>query len=318
MSSIEDRPLLPNEPRQLDWKKEGELTQRFLVPIISELEQLLLQMRAELDPVLSALQPTKAGKPYPLGQCLEISLAMKDKLQQQSVGELHGTSAIAFSAIQQFSLHGGAIRQIWGDLRGEYFQNAFLFGDLYVDVSNDTVVSTKPKVEILPFFMANLSAIRDFHHFGRLVERYWKAQAFPNFLFPELAPYAPVLIRYADGSVQLHDASDYMVTLATSSEFTASENYLATAPISLELLRQIIHVLQIPELNIASTAEQGRQASIAYCQSYRAEGRNLCTKNSVSVVNRIIEINQDLSQHMSAYQSTTNSPYLNHSAIRFG
>ncbi len=122
------RPLLPNEPRQLDWVLQERLTKQYLYPVLEELERFLLNLRAQLDPQLTADSPTKANKPYPLGQCLEISLAVKKQLEEISPSQLQGNDAIAFSAIQQFSLNGGVIRQIWGDLRGQYFQNAFLFG----------------------------------------------------------------------------------------------------------------------------------------------------------------------------------------------
>lgn len=299
MQTAETYPLLPNEPRQLDWHKESQLTQQFLTPVIAELGNFLLQLRVELDATLSAMQPFKAGKPYPLGQCLEISLAMKSKLQEILASELQGEASIAFSAIQQFAIHGGAIRQIWGDLRGEYFQNAFLFGDLYVDVSNDTVVPTKPKVEILPFSEANLTAIRDFHHFGNLVQRYWKAEAFPNFLFPDLAPYAPVLIRYADGSVQLHDASDYMITLATSKAFVPSETYLSAASISADLFEDLVQLFQGSEFISTTEAASGRIEAIEYCQRYRTEKRHMAIENSIVMVKRIIAINAYIDAHQS-------------------
>lgn len=297
MQTVEERPLLPNEPRQLNWQKEGQLTQQFLMPVLVELETFFLQLRAELDPMLIAVQPIKAGKPYPLGQCLEISLAMKSKLQEIKASDLQGAGLIAFTAIQQFVKHGGAIRQIWGDLRGEYFQNAFMFGDLYVDVSNDTVVPTKPKVEILPFSRANLSAIRDFQHFSYLVKRYWKAQTFPNVLFPALAPYAPILIRYADGSVQLHDASDYMVMLTCRDGFHPSASYLSSADIDHALFRQLSDYCQKRgwATPLAANPEQGLLSALEHCRQYRAEGRHAMMAHTVGVVQQIVTMNTQLS-----------------------
>ncbi|MEL7969110.1 hypothetical protein AAG587_22330 [Vreelandella neptunia] len=66
----------------------------------------------------------------------------------------------------QFFRQGGLVRQVWGDLRGEYFQNALLVGGLYVDVANDIVDPRKPPGEILPFAEARLAPISDFHHFS--------------------------------------------------------------------------------------------------------------------------------------------------------
>jgi hypothetical protein len=84
-------------------------------------------------------------------------------------------------------------------------------GSLYVDVSNDTVTPTKPKVEILPFVDARFVPIRDFPHFIRIAQRYWKMEIFPNFLLPEIAPYCPLIYRRADGALMLGEVSSYMV-----------------------------------------------------------------------------------------------------------
>ena len=52
--SVELKPLLPNEPRQLDWEEQSRLTQQFLYPVLAELEGFLLRLRATLDPQLAA------------------------------------------------------------------------------------------------------------------------------------------------------------------------------------------------------------------------------------------------------------------------
>jgi len=67
-------PLLPNEPRILQRHAQAALTERYLLPVLPELEASLLAIRWQLDPELECLQPVKLGKPYPLGQCLEIGI----------------------------------------------------------------------------------------------------------------------------------------------------------------------------------------------------------------------------------------------------
>jgi hypothetical protein len=262
------RPLLPNEPRQLDWELQERLTKKFLHPVLKELERFLLNLRVQLDPQLSADSPTKANKPYPLGQCLEISLAVKKQLEEISPSQLQGNDAIAFSAIQQFSLNGGVVRQIWGDLRGQYFQNAFLFGDLYVDVSNDTVVATKPKVEILPFKESNLSAIKDFYHFVELAQRYWKAEIFPNHIFPVLAPYVPLLVRFQDGEIQILDSSKYMIMLTTSARFQPSIDFLSNTTLPVEVFASIQTILNDSGLILPESPDEGREQAQLYCEQY--------------------------------------------------
>ena len=151
------RPLLPNEPRVLDGPGQQALTEQFLLPATAQLEALFLGVRASLDGALCAAQPIKLGKPYPLGQCLEISLAVKAQLKRLNPATWAGLPAQGHAALSGFMRHGGQMNQVWGDLRGEYFQNAFLAGTLYIDVSNDTVVRTKPPVEIMPWAQARFT-----------------------------------------------------------------------------------------------------------------------------------------------------------------
>ena len=149
------KPLLPNEPRIYNLPQESELTVKYLFPAVNDIYACFLALRLQLDPILRQAQPVKLGKPYPLGQCLEISLAVQRALRTQSPDGLPVSAARGLRAIQAFMKAGGSFRQVWGDLRGQFFQNAFLLGTLYVDVSNDTVTPTKPKVEIMPFDQAD-------------------------------------------------------------------------------------------------------------------------------------------------------------------
>ena len=208
-----DAPLLPNEPRIIDSARQQRLTGQHLLPAAPALMALMQGIRSSLDPVLRAAQPFKWGKPYPLGQCLEISLAAKQRLRELNPATLTGEAAKGHAALAAFLAAGGQMHQVWGDLRGEYFQNAFLAGTLYIDVSNDTVVPTKPPVEMLPVEQARLTPVTDFAHYARLAARYWKAEVHPNHLLPELAPYYPLIAIIPGMGVQVEADSGYMVAL---------------------------------------------------------------------------------------------------------
>jgi len=52
------------------------------MPALAELEVFFLAVRAQVDHLLRTAAPIKNGKPYPLGQCLEISLAVEQRLRQ--------------------------------------------------------------------------------------------------------------------------------------------------------------------------------------------------------------------------------------------
>lgn len=159
-------PLLPNEPGFIDEAFQHALTERHLIPVRHELGALFLNLRNALDPELRQARPVKQGKAYPLGQCLEISEALFKRLSHIDPATLEPDAALGLDALKTLVRQGGSVRQVWGDLRGEYFQNAMLVGTLYVDVANDTVDPHKPPVEILPFAEARLRPIGDFRHFS--------------------------------------------------------------------------------------------------------------------------------------------------------
>jgi hypothetical protein len=74
------------------------------------------------------------------------------------------------------------LRQVWGDLLGKYFQNAFQLGTLYIDASNDTVVPTKPKVEMQHFAQAQFTHIVDYRHYSKIATSYWQGKLYPTTL----------------------------------------------------------------------------------------------------------------------------------------
>jgi hypothetical protein len=186
---------LPSEPRIKNPAQAHALTAHYPLPAVPALEAFFLAVRAQVDAVLARAAPFKNGKPYPLGQCLEISLAVAERVARVDCTTLPAPAQAGQRALEAFLRAGGTMRRIWGDLRGKYFQNAFLIGSLYVDVSNDTVVPTQPKVEILPFADAGLTPIADYHHFAHIARQYWEVGTWPNHVLPELAPFFPRRIQ---------------------------------------------------------------------------------------------------------------------------
>lgn len=263
--------LLPNQPA-LAVGRQQTLTQQHLLPALPALEAYLLALREQIDPPLRQHKPIKLGKPYPLGQCLEICKAMQAAWRagpQQPLAPLAQQGADAFSA---FTRAGGSVRQVWGDLRGCYFQNAFQWGGLYVDVANDTVTATKPKIELLPLEDSGLCAIRDFRHYAAVAARYWQGELVPNHLLPGLAPYFPWLHLRPSGQASLCDASDYMLALAMRGQFHPSETVLADAPVAPALFAHLHAALHAGGVaGLAESPAAGRQAALANCRHYRAK-----------------------------------------------
>ena len=271
MTTLIARPVLPNEPRIVDAQRQQTLTDRFLTPVLAQLETFFLAVRAQIDAELQPRQPVKLGKPYPLGQCLEITRAVQLRLRKITPGSLPGPAATGHAALTAFLSAGGALRQVWGDLRGQFFQNAFLIGTLYVDVSNDTVTPTKPKVEILPFAESELTPVRDYLHYKTIAERYWHDEVHPNHVLPELAPFFPLIHVSPQGKVRLCDVSQYMLSVTQVTVFRACEAVLDAPPMPAALFKLVADALRDTGVELARDATSGRTQALANCRHYRAK-----------------------------------------------
>lgn len=217
----------PHEPVPVTADQQA-LTDRHLVPRQAAIESMLVAHRAAVDAALAPKLPRFGDKPYPLGRCREIRDAVVARLQ----AALKAPADPAAAALRAFIAAGGVGRKVWGDLRGDYFQNALQFGAWYVDVANDTVTVSKPQVEILPLAEADLRPIRDFAHFVRIAERYWQVTVTANTVFPRLAPLLPLVCTEAGGRSWLAAACDPMIDLSRLDGFRPAEAALRALPVT--------------------------------------------------------------------------------------
>ena len=265
-------PCLPNEPRIVDPKLQGRLTDEYLSEYQPQIEQLFTELRRQLNVHLRNVKPIKLGKAYPLGQCLEISQAFEVAFAQLEPSKLSTPEHfIAFQAIKAFIAAGGEFRQVWGDLRGEYFQNAFILGDWYVDVANDTVNANKPSIEILPFEQSGLRPIQNFAHFAVIAKRYWQAVCLPNILVPELAHHFPIIVLQPNAGPQLQGLFDYMIALTRQSAFCLSEEAILGLSFPESLFQTFQHN-SWASAEVPNTVSEGKQLALAECQRARAAG----------------------------------------------
>jgi hypothetical protein len=220
-------PLLPQQIAP-DTAAQAALTAQWLTPLGEALAAYFRRLRAEADTVLVPRLPSAAGKPYPYGRCEEITQHVHALLQPRLQRPSHDAVE---QALQRFVATGGLLQSVWGVLREQYFQNALQIGTLYVDVSNDTVVVTKPPVEILPMAASGLVPVRDLAHFRHTAERYWQATLYANHWVPSLAPVLPIVSvspgRLAPG---LQSACDYMIELMRRDDFRQAEAWLRDGP----------------------------------------------------------------------------------------
>jgi hypothetical protein len=286
--------VLPNEPRILQPEAQAALTARFLLPVLPALEACLLAVRRQLDPELEQQQPLKLGKPYPVGQCLEIAEAVQKRLRVVAQEHLPSDAAVGLLALRTFQRAGGDFRQVWGDLRGQYFQNAFQVGTLYIDVANDTVIPTKPKVEILPFDQAQFIPVRSHRHFSQIARSYWQHQVYPNHVLPALAPHCPLIHVDRFGQLQLHEATQYMLAMTRAQGFASSEDVLRDAPMPAAVFEQACVALHEAGYALPRSSEHGRQLALQHCRQYRAKRWH----RDQALVPQVIQHVQRINRHL--------------------
>lgn len=276
------RPLLPDEPAPVD-DRQRELTARHLLPFQAEIFDLLMDIRLGLDPTLSRMFPQCAGKPYPLGRCLEITNAVRHELLLR----LSKPQIPAEAALRVFLESGGILRPIWGALRGTYFQNATQIGGLYVDVSNDTVDVKKPKVEICSVAACDLLPIKNIRHFMDVAIKYWNIDIYVNSVIPILAPLFPMIGVQKSGKFNLLIANDYMISLSMREQFHDAERWLMEGPLPPDDVTQKIRQ-HLPGYLIPETKEE----SIRACRESRYGEKYLDNDWRNSCVNELLLLNR--------------------------
>lgn len=267
--------LLEETPEVRDSERQRLLTDRFLTPVLPSLEALFRELRAAADARLRPLHPAPGAKPWPIGECLQISETVRRRLDGPEPAALSPAAAEGWAAVRAFRAAGGTVRRAWGDLRGRYFQNALIVGALYVDVSNDTVDPAKPPVEILPFEAAGFRPIAGFGHYARIAASYWGQRVLPNHILPDLAPYLPLIHISPAGRLSLGPLTRYMLGLTLAQGFGPSERALASPALSATTFASFAPLLP----GAAASAEAGRADALARCRTYRAEGRSLCAES---------------------------------------
>lgn len=260
------RPL-PQQLIPVD-ERQAKLTIHHLFEWKDAITAFLLAVRLDVDRELAPTLPPAAGRAYPYGRCAEITTAVMTKLRSAVDGAAAEPDPGAV-AIRDFIRDGGLVRHVWGALRGAYFQNAFQFGALYVDVANDTVVVTKPKIEILPLTKSGMENIRDLEHFAAIARVYWGGDVWANTVAPSLAPILPMVTaspgRIAPG---LHPASDQMIAMMCRDRFRQAEAWILNAPAPPAEVARALLATSPPDLH--PVTDDPREEAAAACRAAAA------------------------------------------------
>ncbi len=191
------------------------LTRKWITPNMGLITIGLRKIRARVDAHFEAQKAAatkqKAGylsemkdiTRYPYGYCDIIRNIVWDHIHKSVAGQ--GPYVRYFAALKPFLRNGGLFRKIWGELTyGPYFQSAMQLGAYYIDVSNDTVVITKPKLEIKFLKDTQIVNVDDFEQYFTAAQSYFKWDVYPNVYLPEFASLYPgVAIHRNTGALLL-------------------------------------------------------------------------------------------------------------------
>lgn len=221
--------ILPETPQM------RVLTATHIAPNVEAIMRDMLELRGETDAHFRGLLAARGADAlhrdsgmgtdadnYPISFCLEITRHMLALMSREPV-PVHMTG---LQALHNFVRAGGQVKRVWGALRGGYFQNAIQVGTYYLDVANDTVTVTKPKIEMLLLADANFNNISSFFEFARVGQIYWKARIIPNIYFPNVAPFLPAIAFDAQGVMRLEARNSYMFPMNMASRFRSGRDFV--------------------------------------------------------------------------------------------
>lgn len=162
---------------------QESLTTSFLRPALPGILDTLGRLRLQTD---ARIARSAAPPSYPVGFCAVIRDRVFDGFLRDPT-------------VQRLTATGLVLKKVFVILKGRYFQNAIQFGNLYIDVANDTVDPAKPWLEWMDVREVPFENVGELPTLIRVAESYHRCRAFPNVFFPLLAPVVPLLSVAEDG-----------------------------------------------------------------------------------------------------------------------
>jgi len=166
---------------------QESLTNSLLRPALPEIVDTLGRLRQQTDAWIAR---SAAPPSYPVGFCAVIRDRVFDGLLRDPT-------------VQRLTAAGVVLKKVFVILKDRYFQNAMQFGNLYIDVANDTVDPAKPWLEWMDVREVPYENVGELSTLIRVAESYHRCRAFPNVFFPLLAPVVPLLLIAEDGRLGL-------------------------------------------------------------------------------------------------------------------
>jgi len=211
----------------VDYTYQNEITQTLVMPHLEDIKSKLLLYRAEVDSEFN-----KQAKPkrefeygivnpnyYPIGFCRAIRDKVLEKIKNDAL----------FLA---FTKKGVILKEIFIILRNTYFQNAIQLGNLYIDIANDTVDTSKPKLEICNLNKTDYVNLNEYDEYFRVAEKYLHITLYPNTLFPLFALMSPCLSISEKGEIQFFMHQEVILYKDFLNNFNLVKRFFSTSKIA--------------------------------------------------------------------------------------
>ena len=159
-------------------------------------DELFKKRDPELDP-----NGTKALlQEYPIGCCLYIREAVIAIVRSSALEEQDIPKAQKSILTQIVETLG--VKRVWGVKDDQYFHNGIQAGNYFLDIANDTVDATQPKVVVSTIEQAGFRDIKSIQDYLDISTRYHKFNFERNTAIPELAPLFPLIQIKTDKGIQ--------------------------------------------------------------------------------------------------------------------
>lgn len=207
-------------------KQQRELAQKYILPIIDELMDLIILSRIEFDREYLELNSSNGGSAnaiygeidihhYPVGHCSII---------RDGVFEMMKKSDVVESLIEK----GILFKQLFVILDGSYTQNAIQLGNLFIDVANDTVNPKKEAVYCEAIEDINFENLKEYNSYYEMVENYLNLKLYPNLYLPKIADIFPMIALDVEGRCTLFMQQEVILYKDISENFALAKKFRAS------------------------------------------------------------------------------------------
>ncbi len=203
--------------------RQKELTQRYIVPIIDELMDLIILSRKEFDREYlelhssdSDLGSTIYGQidiaHYPVGHCSIIRDGVFEKMKESTIVENLLEKEVLF-------------KHLFVILDASYTQNAIQLGNLFIDVANDTVNPEKEAVYCEALEDIDFENLEEYNSYYKMVENYLNLKLYPNIYLPKIQDIFPVIALDAEGRCTLFMQQEIILYKDITQNFALAKKF---------------------------------------------------------------------------------------------